>query len=468
MNNKSWQCFQSHVRRREGIVRAELSRRAFLKRLGLLAGGMWAASRFGNGFFQPKKAGAITADSFYSEGYQRMSFHENPVGPAEAALEAVRGVISDGGDIHRYPDFRHEDLVAEILAYNSAGETLGRENVVLGCGSWESLNQVCDAFLDPDSAFLTEWPTYHVILDRARMIGARIIKIPHTGDPSKPDLAAMRQALADNPDIRLVHFNTINNPIGSFFTRNEFDEFARHVFANHPQAVIVADDSDPEFLDPEERGRYPRFLDYVEEGENLVHVQTFSHGFGLTGLRVGYAIAPAGLAEKLSARSIFANISTAGAAAALASLEDAGSQIRRSYENNREGREYLYREFDRLGLRYHRSQGSYVIFDTGQDGITVFGMRLARKIVLRPGEEWDMTTWLRVCPGLPEENENFVAVLEDVLGGMVESAENYLSGPEGKRVAHLALQFGINPYPKRMFVSRLDRLSPTSDLRLMT
>ena len=450
-DNHNWRRFQSLVHRREGIVRAELSRRSFLKRLGLLTGGMLAASRLGPGFLQPKRAGAITADSFYSEGFQRMSFHENPVGPSDAALEAVRETIVEEGDIHRYPDFQYEHLKSKILSYNNAGENLGTENVILGCGSWESLNQVCDAFLTPDSAFLTEWPTYHVILDRARVIGSRIIKVPHTGSPPKPDLAAMRQALADNPDIRLVHFNTINNPIGSYLTRDEFDSFAQYVFTNHPEVVIIADDSDPEFLDPEEKERYPRFLDYVEAGNNLVHIQTFSHGFGLTGLRMGYTIAPPGLIDTISKKSIFANISRASAAAVIASLEDAENQTRRSYENNRDGREYLYQEFDRLGLQYHRSQGSYVIFDTGQDGISVFGMILARQIVLRPGEEWNMSTWVRVCPGLPEENECFISVLEDVLGGTVASAENYLSTPEGKKTARAALGFGMNPYPRRMF-----------------
>ena len=443
--------FLIHLHRQEGRVRAELSRRSFLKRLGLAAGGTLAASALGAEIFSPRPARAITNDSFYSEGYQRMCYHENPLGPSPAALEAVREVISETGNINRYPEFSYEDLKNKILKYNRAGSGLGPDNVNVGCGSWESLNQLCDAFLTPGSALLTEWPTYHIIIDRSRVVGAQIIKIPHTENPNQPDLPAMKQALADNPNIRLIHFNAINNPIGSFLTRSEFDEFARYVFANYPQTVIVADDSDPEFMDEKEKGGYPRFLDYVEQGQNLVHVQTFSHAFALTGLRVGYSIAPFELAKKISPRAIFAGVNQAGLAAALASLEDAKNQTKSSYKNNRDGREYLYGEFDRLGLPYHRSQGSYVIFDIGRDGVTFFTQLLTKKIVLRPGEEWDMTNWLRICPGLPEENEHFIQVLEELLGAPATSSENYLHTVEGRKAARVALSFGINPYPRRFF-----------------
>lgn len=446
-----WDHFQSQYHRREGQARAEISRRSFLKKLGLTTGGALAASALGAEIISPRPARAITNDSFYFEGYQRMCYHENPIGPSALALEAVREVISEAGNINRYPDFSYEDLKNRILKYNRAGSGLGLDNVNVGCGSWESLNQLCDTFLAPGSAFLTEWPTYHVILDRARVVGAQIIKVPHTENPHKPDLPAMKQALADNPNIRLIHFNTINNPIGSFLTRSEFDEFARHVFANYPQAVIIADDSDPEFMDKEEKDSYPRFLDYVEQGRNLVQVQTFSHAFALTGLRVGYSIAPLELAKKISPRAIFSGVSQAGLSAALASLEDAKAQTESSYENNRDGREYLYREFDRLGLAYHRSQGSYVIFDVGRDGVTFFTQLLTKKIVLRPGEEWEMTNWIRVCPGLPEENVHFIEVLEELLGTPAVSPEIYLDTVEGRKAARVALSFGINPYPRKFF-----------------
>jgi len=450
-NLDPWDLFQNQLHRREGEARAEFSRRSFLKRLGLAAGGTLAVSALGSRIIPLREARAITNDSFYFEGYQRMCYHENPVGPSASALEAVREVISETGNINRYPDFSYEDLTTGILKYNRAGPGLGLDNINLGCGSWESLNQLCDTFLTPGSAFLTEWPTYHVIIDRARVVGAEIIKVPHTENPHKPDLPAMKQALEDNPHIRLIHFNNINNPIGSFLTRSEFDGFAQYVFAHHPQAVIVADDSDPEFMDANEKSSYPRLLDYVEKGQNLVQVQTFSHNFALTGLRVGYSIAPLELAKKISPRAIFAGISQAGLAAALASLDDAKAQTRRSYENNRDGREYLYGEFDRLGLAYHRSQGSYVIFDVQRDGVTFFTQLLTKKIVLRPGEEWEMTNWIRICPGLPEENEHFIRVLEELLGGPAATAEEYLGTVEGRKAARVALSFGINPYPRRLF-----------------
>jgi histidinol-phosphate aminotransferase len=179
--------------------------------------------------------------------------------------------------------------------------------------------------------------------------------------------------------------------------------------------VILVDESDPEFMEPGQAARMPDFLRYVAEGRNLVHLQTFSHAFGLTGLRVGYALGPPHLLRRMGAKRIPRPVNVFGHAAALASLGDAEPQVRRCAPLIDEGRRYIYGELDRMGLQYLRSQGQYVLLDTGRSGTAVWSGLIGLGVLTRFGREWGMESWIRVNPGLPDENRRFIAALRTVL-----------------------------------------------------
>ena len=180
--------------------------------------------------------------------------------------------------------------------------------------------------------------------------------------------------------------------------------------------MILVDESDPEYMKPGQRDRMPDFPAYVARGENLVHLQTFSHAFALTGLRIGYLFAPQRLVRRMRSKRIARPVISFARVAALASLRDHREQVRRSFRTVDEGRNYLYSEFDEMGIRYLPSQGQYVLFHTGAPSETaVWAALIALGVLTRFGREWGMESWIRVCPGLPDENERFISALRNVL-----------------------------------------------------
>jgi hypothetical protein len=102
-------------------------------------------------------------------------------------------------------------------------------------------------------------------------------------------------------------------------------------------------------------------------------------------------------------------------AAGLASLRVVADQVRRSQEVIAPGRRYLYGEFDRMGLSYRRSQGHFVVVDTGRNSTAVWTALIGEGVLVRDGREWGLPRHLRVNPGLPDENRRFVAALRSVL-----------------------------------------------------
>lgn len=438
-------------------MKRDITRRDFL------AGG---ASVIGTGALGAVVAGPMRgrAHAFppddWIAGFARMVFHENPEGPSPRVFEALddlsRRTRASGG-LMCYPDFEKDDLKRAILRYSHVEGDLGPDNIVLGVGSTESLMMAADVFTSPVRATLTEWPTYRIFLQRAEQNGSEIIKVPLRDPDLRPDFEAMKALLQAREDIGLVHFNVVNNPVGTFADRDELDAFLLWVFANRPDVVVLADDSDPEFIEPGSRDSFPRVIDYVVGGHNIIHVQTFSHAFGMTGLRLGYVIARDDLVERLLAKKIYAGVSATAHTAGLASLADARAQVARSFQCNDDGRRMLYGEFDRMGLRYLRSHGAFVMVEIGMDSPLAYLQMMRRKVLIRWGSEWDMNEWIRVNPGTAAQNERFIEALEDMLSGGSRRTDplDLLDSDEGRRLEAVSARLGL--FPRQALMEQRNR-----------
>jgi histidinol-phosphate aminotransferase len=426
------------------------SRREFLR---WSAGAVGTAGLLGPLLLTPPRGEAFPPDPLF-KGVVRMVYHENPWGPHPAAVEAIREAMGSPlayGGINRYPDFGQNALKEAVLRYNGLEGVLTPENVVLGLGSAELLFMAADAFSSPETPFLTEWVTYRIILQRAEQNGAEIVYVP-LKENRDADLETMYRSVKSAGEAGrpygLVHFNVINNPAGSYLDRDTFRAFADRVYALGLDTIILCDDSDREFMDPALQPRLFNAALDVAAGKNMLHIQTFSHIFGLTGLRVGYGLARRDIVEKLEAHRIFSNMNVLGQAAAMASVEHAGEQIRRCNAACMSSREHLYSELDAMGLEYYRSQGHYNLINMREmDGtVAVLLMYLFKKVFVRWGFEWELDNWIRVNPSNEYENGRFIQALNWVLGRKEArgvSAAEYLSGTEGRRQARAAVKAGF-------------------------
>jgi histidinol-phosphate aminotransferase len=152
----------------------------------------------------------------------------------------------------------------------------------------------------------------------------------------------------------------------------------------------------------------------VAQGRAVIVLRTFSKIYALAGLRVGYGATTAELAAMMERVREPFTVTSVGQAAAFASLGDT-DQVTRSAALNRKSREYLYGEFERLGLRYTPSHANFVWVDVSRDCQNVFVELLKQGVIVRTGDIFGAPTHIRVTTGLPEQNERFVAALEAVL-----------------------------------------------------
>lgn len=426
-----------------------LSRRGFLKAATTVSGLLPAV---GSVLSWPSRSAAFPPDPFF-ENVARMVYHENPWGPHPAVVEELRTVLDKGassGGINRFQDPAQEDLKRAILRYNRVDDILGPEHVILGVGSSEVLFMAADAFTSATRPLLTEWITYRIIIQRAEQNKAPVVKVPLTPD-WQTDLVRLESevvaASTNGTPYGLIHFNLVNNPAGTFLRKDSFEAFARSVYRHSPASVILCDDSDREFMEPDKRGALFEPLRHVVEGLPMLHVQTFSHVFGLTGLRIGYGIARKDIIERMEAHKIYAGTNAMARAAALASLAHADEQVQRCNKECCASRAWLYDRLRAIGLEYLPSQGHYILINLGtMDGtLAVLLLYLAHKVFVRWGSEWGLDSWIRVNPGTPYENERFIAGLRAILdrGPHRMSWRDYAATTEGARLVQAAVRHGF-------------------------
>jgi histidinol-phosphate aminotransferase len=384
-----------------------LSRRSFVRTLGLTGAGVAAAPLVGARgrealaaeLRRGAGAGAV-AELAPRAGQIRLSSNENPRGPSAAALAGVRGAI---GEASRYPFAPPDELRKAVAASHGVGE----DHVLLGCGSTEILRMAVDAFTSPARALVTATPTFEVPADRAQVIGAPVHAVPVDAD-LRLDLAAMA---AKAGGAGLVFVNNPNNPTGTLHPARAIDDFVRRVLAGSPDTIVLVDEAYHEYV---EDPAYASALPLAVETPRVVVSRTFSKVYGLAGLRVGYAVARPETLKAMARHQLDVALNVLGVSAARAALGDR-ELVPRERRLNREAREFTRRFFESAGYRVAPSQANFLMADIRRDA-KEFQAACRKHDVLVGRPFPPLSTHARVSIGTMDEMRAAVQVFRRVLG----------------------------------------------------
>jgi histidinol-phosphate aminotransferase len=212
---------------------------------------------------------------------------------------------------------------------------------------------------------------------------------------------------AITPQTRMVFIANPNNPTGTFVSGSQLEEFLAHVPGD---VLVVLDEAYNEYLPPEVR--YDS-ITWLARFPNLIVTRTFSKAYGLAGLRVGYALANAEVADLMNRLRQPFNVSSIGLSAAEAALGDQAFVVR-SYELNRRGMAQIRDGLQRMGLEHIPSFGNFVSVRVGEAG-RVNRSLLKQGVIVRPVGAYGMPEHLRVSIGLESENARFLEALQRAL-----------------------------------------------------
>ena len=342
---------------------------------------------------------------FAEEQIVKLASNENPLGPSELALQAMREALSQAW---LYPDGNGHDLKAALARRHGVAAA----QVTLGNGSNDLLVLLAESFLAPGASAVYSQYAFAIYGIVVQATGARHRVAPaYHASHSMPyghDLEAMRAAI--DADTRLVYIANPNNPTGTWNTAAQLRAFLERAPA---EVIVVLDEAYFEYS----RGfDCPDGMSLIGEFPNLVVLRTFSKAHALAGVRVGYAVSDPGVADMLNRVRQPFNVGTPGLAGAQASLLDE-QQPRRALRLVEEGMTQFTAELPRLGLKLHPSAGNFVLVDVGGNAQLVYERLLRHGVIVRPVAGYGLPSALRITIGTAEQNERLIAALAAVLRG---------------------------------------------------
>lgn len=323
----------------------------------------------------------------------KLASNENPFGSSKKVSEAI---AREAKQLAVYPD-GYAAVLRDKTAHHLG---VNKEHLIFGNGSDEVLQMICRSFLTPESNTVMPAPTFPQYKHNAVVEGAEIREIPL--QEGRHDFEKMVEAVDEQT--KIVWVCAINNPTGEYVRDSELVSLLEKVPSD---VLVVVDEAYYEYVIAPD---YPNTLELLERYPNLVITRTFSKGYGLAALRVGYGIAHSEVIAALEPVREPFNTSRIAQAAAAAALDDQAF-IEQCRDLNRDGLERFYDFCDQYGLSYFPSQGNFILIDFHKSSDEVFDYLLKQGFIVRSG----FSNAVRITIGSGEQTKEIIQSLSDWL-----------------------------------------------------
>ncbi|MBI4476997.1 MAG: aminotransferase class I/II-fold pyridoxal phosphate-dependent enzyme, partial [Acidobacteria bacterium] len=327
-----------------------LSRRAFVQTVGIGAAGaltsfvsargrenaMWSA-------FEPPLHAA--------ENPIILASNENPMGPGEKVLNAVRAAMgATGAPAGRYPFAVEGDLRDAIAAHFK----LQPENVLIGTGSTQILRTCTQVYTDPNRPLVGSIPTY----EECSGYASTITHAPVRGVKMTADLKLDLEAtIAASKGAGLVFFCSPNNPAATAVSGKDTREFIERVNKLSPKTTILVDEAYYDYVtDPS----YETMLPIAVQNPRVIVARTFSKAYGMAGLRIGYAIGHPQAIRELANWESGGSITVLALKAALVAIDHDPAYLAAEKARNKAARDFTIKSFADRGIKSTDSQANFL------------------------------------------------------------------------------------------------------------
>lgn len=324
----------------------------------------------------------------------------NPYGTPHSVMDAVCESV---GSLRNYPDPNCRALTAAIAEF----EGVGKSNILCGAGAAELIFAFAGA-VKPGKALLLA-PGFCEYENALREFGAEI-QYHYLREENDFRLGADFLEILRDFSGNAVILCTPNNPTGLTIEAKLLSEIL--TVCHEKGLPILLDEC---FLDLTD-GRGLSAKGKLPEIPELVILKAFTKSYGMAGLRLGYCLSSN--CETLSAMSRQSqawNVSTPAQAAGVAALKEQAF-VERARELIAEERPRLKKALEGLGFTVIPSETNYLLFKAFP------GLKekmLSRGILIRACGNYPglSEAWYRIAVKLPEENEELMRALEEIVHG---------------------------------------------------
>jgi histidinol-phosphate aminotransferase len=350
-------------------------------------------SRSISSYFQPhidRMAGYVPGEQPRTGGFTKLNTNENPYPPSPRALEAIAAALTDR--LRLYPDPMGTAFRQAAAARHGVDPAM----ILPGNGSDDLLTILTRAFAGPGGLIVYPTPSYILYRTLAQLQDARVAEVSFA-----PDWTLDPAAFAV-PGAGLAFLANPNSPSGTALRPEQVAQLAERL-----DCPLVVDEAYVDFAEFDCVG-------LVASHPNVIVTRSFSKGYSLAGLRLGYLIARPELVEGLVKVKDSYNCDTLSLAGGAAALED------RAYLAETRGkilatRARLTAEVRALGYEVPESQANFVWCLGGPPAAGVYEALKEQKILVRLMRYPGLPDGLRITVGTDEEIDRLLDALRPLV-----------------------------------------------------
>jgi len=386
-------------------VKSGFSRRSFMRTLGAAS---VAATSFPAFAALQQAPAAARADMTTAPDPEmvKISGNENPLGPSQAAREAIAATGPLGGrygggiGLGNQPVAFLSEQYGLKQAPPMARGTRARGATgyaALYAGSGGALDLALFSSLANGKDLIVGDPSYEQGPGAGAKMKVKVVPVPLTPTGAH-DVKAM---LAASTNVGAYYICNPNNPTGTMTPKADIVWLVN----NKPAGSVVIVDEAYHHFSPDESS-----IDLVAADKDVIVLRTFSKIYGMAGLRAGFFISKPELQDKLSvlgpAAGTGVSVSITTIAACNASMSDA-NLIPARRKINKDIRENVLEWMDKNGYKYYAgSQANFFQANVQRPGREFAANMVKEKVQI--GRSWTaMPNYCRVTVGTQAEMDKF-------------------------------------------------------------
>ena len=333
----------------------------------------------------------VPGDQPREAGWVKLNTNEHP-DVLPGITDAVRAALDE--QVRLYPD----PTCSELRDRLAERYGVPPEQIIVGNGSDELLALTLRACVDPGERVVTPYPTYSVYRTLAEIHGAQLLEIDSDAQFALPVDELVRAGG------RVTFIAHPNAPTGKPVSHDEMAALCTGL-----SGVVVTDEAYVDF-------GATSMLALLSRYPNLLITRTMSKGFGLAGLRIGYAFGSDELIGGLYKVKDSYNVnrlSQAAGIAALARYELAMAANRRLARRRDELAATLRTTF---GWRVWPSATNFLLVEPqSQSAADVYEGLRERRMLVRYFRQRRLERFLRISIGSESDHVSLVGALREVV-----------------------------------------------------
>jgi aspartate aminotransferase len=320
----------------------------------------------------------------------------------KSAVDAAAAYLA-AGDVKYTPSAGTPSMRKAAADYTE--KTYGRqaavENVIISSGAKQTLYNLLFALVDPGDEVVVPAPYWVSYPEMIRMVGGVPVIVPSSPQTHVPRAEDLLAAVTGRT--KAIILNSPNNPSGAVYGAELVEEIVR--YCEQKEIWLLADDIYHKLVFDGKTAPNPcAYTDRDAEHSRLVILNAVSKTYGMTGFRIGWAVAPKAVISVMNniqsaTTSCNSGVLMAAAEGALKGPQEGVAELVALLESNRNAMLKALGEIP--GVRVAKPQGTFYCLPDfsafGRDSLALCNFLLEKAFVVTvPGKEFGAESHLRL------------------------------------------------------------------------